>query len=122
MKPVTERGLQLAEGDLVMAAYARRRRMYDQCVSHCRQALEKLLKAIWEEKQDFGSPPKTHNLGALAKQLLPDLDDATSEFLQRLARQYLPARNAEYEYSVEEAADYHRRTREIFSWLRRQLT
>ena len=107
MKPVTERGLQLAEGD-----------------SHCRQALEKLLKAIWEEKQDFGSPPKTHNLGALAKQLLPDLDDATSEFLQRLARQYLPARYAEYEpeYSVEEAADYHRRTREIFSWLRRQLT
>jgi HEPN domain-containing protein len=106
-----------------MAAYARRRKLYVQCVFHCHQAVEKMLKAIWEERQDVGSPPKTHNLAALANELFQELSAQDSEFLQRLARQYLPARYAEYEpeYSLEETGEFYTRTGELFSWLRQQL-
>ena len=124
MKPETERALQLAEGDFVMAGYARRRKLLEQCIFHCHQTLEKTLKAIWEERLDTGSPPKTHNLAMLAQELFPDLPPPDLELLQRLARQYLPSRYAEYQavYSVEETNEFYIRTREMFSWLRQQLT
>lgn len=124
MKPESKRALELAEGDLVMAGYARRRKLHEQCVFHCHQALEKILKAIWEERASEGSPPRTHNIASLALQLFPDLRDEDLRLLERLARQYLPSRYVEYEtvYSEQDAATYYRRSREIFAWLRQQLS
>ena len=124
MKPETERGVHLAEHDLRMAAYARREKMFEQCVYHCHQAIEKLLKATWTERREQGTVPRTHNLAGLANDLFAEIAEEDLLLLQRLARQYLPTRYSEYEaeYSAREAGEYYNRTSEIFSWLRQQLT
>jgi HEPN domain-containing protein len=124
VKPETDRGIQLAEGDLQMAAYARRRRLNEQCIYHCHQALAKLLKAIWTERHTSSSVPKTHNLGSLSIELFPDLGAEDHELLQRIGRQYLPSRYAEYDpqYSRDEVAELHRGTQRIYAWLRQQLS
>jgi HEPN domain-containing protein len=113
---------QSAERDLRVATLTVQDGLYDQCIFHCQQALEKALKAVWIDQRG-GVPPKTHNIAGLATELALELPDDRLKFLQRLAEQYLPSRYADFqiEYSVEQASYYYENTSEMLLWLRQQL-
>ena len=87
MKEMTQRWLHTAENDLAMSGMAHSHGYFDQCVFHCQQAMEKLLKALWIEL--LGRPhPRTHGLRAIAESLPLELPEEQLMFLQRLANQY----------------------------------
>jgi HEPN domain-containing protein len=124
VKPETERWVKQSKDDLVMAAFARERGMYDQCVFHCQQALEKILKAIWLDRNQSRPHPRTHNLAELARQLSLDPSDDQLRFFQRLTEQYLPSHYADYdiEYPEEVGNYYYQHTEDTYAWLRQQLS
>jgi HEPN domain-containing protein len=105
-----------------MAGIAFDHEFFDQCVFHCQQSIEKLLKAMWVEWRDRPHP-KTHGLRALAESLPLALSDAQRVFLQRLGNQYLPSHYADFdtEYDESVAVYYLHATREVYGWLRPQL-
>lgn len=123
VKPETGRWLKHAEDDLAIADMALNRGLYSQCVFHCQQALEKLLKAHWIEHLEEPHP-RTHNLAALALRLDIGATDQQLAFLQRLAEQYLPSHYADFdvEYPEEAGRYYYRLTEETYAWLRQQLS
>ena len=94
------------------------------CVFHCQQALEKVLKATWVEKASEGVPPRKHDLIALAREVGLELSQEQIDFLGDLSGQYNASRYGDVavEYSREEAENYYQRTRELFAWLRQQLS
>ena len=81
MKPLTREWVEKAEGDFQVAAQIMRRRkqrVYDAACFHAQQSVEKYFKARLCEA---GAPfPKTHDLAALLKLLLP-LEPLWSAFL-----------------------------------------
>ncbi|MFQ5880461.1 MAG: HEPN domain-containing protein [Dehalococcoidia bacterium] len=107
-----------------MAEAALERELYSPCVFHCQQALEKVLKAMWIGKAPEGVPPRRHNLVELAEEVGLQLSPEQLSFLSDLSRQYMPSRYGDVavEYSRQEAENYHRKTRELFPWLRQQLS
>ena len=123
MKETTRRWLQTAENDLAVARIAHENGFYNQCVFHCQQAVEKVLKAIWIERLGQ-THPKTHNLAFLAIQLDLDVSDERLTLLQDLAEQYLPSHYAdlEVEYPEEESSEYLSLSTETFHWLRQLLS
>lgn len=72
MKPLTQEWVEKAEGDFQVAAQImrrRRQRVYDAACFHAQQTVEKYFKAgLCEAGVVF---PKTHDLAALLKLLLP---------------------------------------------------
>ena len=72
MKPLTQEWVEKAEGDFQVATQIMRRRkqrVYDAACFHAQQTVEKYLKArLCEAVVAF---PKTHDLAALLKLLLP---------------------------------------------------
>jgi hypothetical protein len=72
MKPLTREWVEKAEGDFQVAAQIMRRRkhrVFDAACFHAQQAVEKYFKArLCEAGVAF---PKTHDLAALLKLLLP---------------------------------------------------
>ncbi len=124
MKPETERWLELAREDLQMAGAALEGSLFRPCIFHCQQALEKAIKAMWLEKALEGVPPRTHQLVALAEEVGIRLSQDQVDFLDDLSGQYNPSRYGDVavEYSHEEAENYHEGTKELFSWLRQQLS
>jgi len=72
MKPLTQEWVEKAEGDFQVAAQIMRRRkerVFDAACFHAQQAVEKYFKArLCEAGVSF---PKTHDLVALLKLLLP---------------------------------------------------
>lgn len=58
--------VELAEEDLAIARDLHRSAHYLAAAYHCQQALEKMLKALVQQRQD-DPPPRTHNLAELAK-------------------------------------------------------
>jgi HEPN domain-containing protein len=83
MKPLTQEWVEKAEGDFPVAAQIMRRRkqrVYDAACFHAQQTVEKYFKArLCEAGVVF---PKTHDLAALLKLLLP-LEPLWSAFLQQ---------------------------------------
>ncbi|MGP8201509.1 MAG: HEPN domain-containing protein [Limisphaerales bacterium] len=81
MKPLTREWVEKAEGDFQVAAQIMRRRkqrVYDAACFHAQQTVEKYFKArLCEAGVAF---PKTHDLAALLKLLLP-LEPLWSAFL-----------------------------------------
>jgi len=81
MKPLTREWVEKAEGDFQVAAQIMRRRkqrVHDAACFHAQQAVEKYFKArLCEAGMAF---PKTHDLVALLKLLLP-LEPLWSDFL-----------------------------------------
>jgi HEPN domain-containing protein len=122
MKETTRRWLRTAENDLEMAGIALEHEFFDQCVFHCQQSIEKLLKAMWIEWLEKPHP-KTHGLRALAQALPLELSDERRNFLERLGNQYLPSHYADSDTEYDEgvALYYQSGTREMYEWLRRQL-
>ena len=123
MKETTRRWLQTADNDLAVARLAHTNGFYNQCVFHCQQAVEKVLKAIWIERLGE-THPRTHNLAHLALQLRLDVSDEQLTILQDLADQYLPSHYAdvEVEYPEDESSGYLALTSETFRWLRQLLS
>jgi HEPN domain-containing protein len=124
VKPATERWLKIAEGDLAMAVHGFDDKLFGQCIFHCQQALEKVLKGLWIERSEELMPPRTHNLPRLAREAGLALSEDQFRFLQRLSEQYLPTRYGylDSELPEEAAISYHEQTKEMFEWLRQQLT
>jgi len=93
-------------------------------IFHCQQAIEKLLKAMWIERADLGSPPKTHSLNELVQGLGLQVSAERKEFLQTLTNQYVPTRYADFEveYQVDQVQWYLDTTTEVVEWLRQQLS
>jgi len=58
--------VELAEEDLAIARDLHRSAHYLAAAYHCQQALEKMLKALVQQRQD-DPPPRTHNLQELAE-------------------------------------------------------
>jgi HEPN domain-containing protein len=81
MKPLTREWVEKAEGDFqvtVQIMRRRRQRVYDAACFHAQQSVEKYFKArLCEAGMAF---PKTHDLAALLKLLLP-LEPLWSAFL-----------------------------------------
>lgn len=88
-----------------------RERLYAPAVFHCQQAVEKLLKAIWvRNRQEV--PPRTHNLGDLAK-VLGSFDEVHRRFLADLSIQAVATRYAgQGIYTGPVAEGYLRKTEE----------
>lgn len=124
MKRETREWVEIAEGDLKAARLMLEGEFCPQRVFHCHEAVEKILKGLWIEHTSQGVPPKIHDLPALAKQAGLRLSRQQTEFLGKLAEQYLPTRygDAVVEYPRKVAEDYYRQTEELFSWLRQQLS
>jgi HEPN domain-containing protein len=123
VKPATSLWVIRAEGDLKVAELVLGIDLFEQCIFHCQQSLEKILKALWIERGDLGPPPKVHSLNQLAQGLGLDLEPSIREFLQRLTNQYIPTRYADYEveFSREQTTPYLEQTLEVYTWLRTQL-
>ena len=107
-----------------MSEVALERPLLSPCVFHCRQALEKLLKALWIEKSMEGFPPRRHDLVALSKEVGLELTEEQNLFLDDLSSQYKPSRYGDVaaEYTWHETATYLAKTRELFQWLQQRLS
>lgn len=124
MKPETEEWLQVAQHDLGAARALLGEGFYQGSVFYCQQAVEKLLKAIWTERRESGTHPRTHNLVKLASALEIEPPGHLAYLLNELTDQVFPSRYPEpgwgYEKSV--ADEYCRMTEELCEWLRQLLT
>ena len=94
-------------------------------VFYCQQAIEKLLKAMWIER--LGStPPRTHSLRALARDLQVPLTRDQAALLHNLTYEYTPSRYPDVGimdivYDLKDTAKYLAETQEFYQWLRPQL-
>ena len=123
MKPETERWLRRAAHDLELATVALDRQMEEEGLFHCQQALEKALKALVTERQGLRHVRRTHDLVSLADELELPLAEADMLLLRRLGEMYVPSRYGDEDVDLEDEAlaDWLRRSKELFEWLRQQL-
>lgn len=124
MKQETQDWVALAETDLQAAQVLLEAGLFSPVVFHCQQGVEKLLKAIWIEAATEGSPPRIHDLVALAKLLAIPMTSEQLDFLARLSEQYIPTRYADRlaEYAHDTVEGYLEETQGFFAWLRPQLS
>lgn len=124
MDKKTQTWLELAENDLEFAGQIVRNRQRPYFACHfCHQAVEKVLKALVQQRT-AEIPPRTHNLLMLAKLTGIDLSEDQNKFLLRLNPHYIGTRYPDdlarfyKQYTEEYAANLFRETREIFLWLK----
>ena len=124
MKPETKEWLEIAESDLTAARVVLAEGLFQQTVFCCQQAIEKLLKAIWTEGRGAGTHPRTHNLVKLANDLGLVLTKERRDLMFGLTDQIFPSRYPEagWRYTQKVAEEYYNSTKELFDWLRQQLT
>ena len=124
MKPETERWLRRATDDLAAASLTLDQRMEELSLFHCQQALEKLLKAIVVERLGSGYVRRTHDLVSLAEELQLELQEEEMKLVRRLGELYMPSRYGDEDVDLEDEllADWLARTKELFAWLRQQLS
>jgi HEPN domain-containing protein len=92
----------------------------------CQQAVEKLVKGLYVLYID-DNVPKTHNIRVLIERfesLLPEaVTDERYNLFEDLTIHYLNGRYADYKEKLSErlneqaAADFYKRTKEVFAWL-----
>lgn len=127
MKKKTETWLTLAENDLEFAKQIlqNKQRPYFAC-NECHQAIEKILKAIIQEKTNE-IPPRTHNLFMLAKLTKISFSEDQNNFLLRLNPHYMGTRYPDdlvafqRQYTKKYAAELFHKTEELFLWLKNFL-
>ena len=124
MKRETGIWLGRAEGDLTMAELGLGRGLFDQCIFHCQQALEKLLKAILIERSPTSRARRSHDLVLLAEAVELTLSREQFQFLRRLGELYVPSRygdeDVDFDYAASET--WLLQTKELFAWLRQLLS
>jgi HEPN domain-containing protein len=128
MKPQTETWLEMAENDLAFAREVLQHGQRPFYAAHfCHQSVEKLLKAIVQERSE-DTPPRTHNFTILIKHAGIDLPPEKEEILLSLAPHYLATRYPEdisrlyRQYTDDYVRNLLSRTEELFSWLKTGLT
>lgn len=128
MKEKATTWLELAENDLEFArGILRGGQRPHYAVHYCHQAIEKLLKAIVQERSSE-DPKRTHNFKTLCQQAKLKLPENIEAFLVRLSPHYLASRYPEdmkkfYAlYTTAYAAKLLQETERSFAWLRGQLT
>jgi HEPN domain-containing protein len=124
MKSETQAWLKSTEGDLFLARAALNADFLGQCLFHCEQTIEKLLKALWIEGSEVGVPDRTHELAQLAAELNLPLTAEQGNLLDFLYEQYTSSRypDEEPEYSKEAVQRVYDQTQEFAGWLRQRLS
>ena len=114
--------LKIAKYDLETAKAMLEKGRYLYVLFMCQQAVEKILKAIYNKhKKEFA--PRTHNLTYLGDILNLEMDEKKKEFLAELNQFYLGSRYPGEQKELSEAIDKHkarfywRKTKEVFQWL-----
>lgn len=96
---------------------------YDWCLFVGHLALEKLLKAIFVDRNDNNMPPKIHNLVRLAELSQIELNDEQKTLLDKINDFNLQTRYPDYKLEFykrcteEYAKDYLDKIKEIYTWL-----
>lgn len=125
MREVTRKWLEFARRDLKDAALQFQNKAYEDCVWHCHQTMEKLLKAIIVEKGIKFR--KTHDLINLVKDAEITLPRPILEFLEDLNPYYQPIRYPDAALLSKEAykrptvQKIFRKTKEVAKWLEEKL-
>ena len=120
MKPETKDWLRIADHDIGAAASLLADGYLQGAAFFCQQAVEKLLKAkLTEQAVDF---PKTHDLAELAD--LADLKTTVAHrvLLARLSDHAVESRYPGADYNEGEIRALFDETKDIFEWLRAQLS
>lgn len=123
MKPQTEHWLEMAEYDLGTAEAMFKSRRYVYVIFMCHLCIEKALKGcVMELGGRF--PPYTHNLTYLLEISGLDMPADLSDFVFKISDLNVATRYPEdlNRFGRSHAKDYLDGTREVFSWLRQQLT
>ncbi len=109
MKPETEQWLEIADHDIGAAGSLLGNGYFQQTVFYGQPSVEKLMKAIWTERNGTGTHPRVHNLVKLADGLGLDVPTHLRYLLHDLTDQILPSRYPEagWQYNREVAEEYY---------------
>lgn len=128
MKAQTKTWLEMAENDLAFAQDIIKRKQRPFYAAHfCHQSVEKILKAIIQERTNE-MPPKTHNFNLLSKHANLKLPADMESILLSLAPHYLGTRYPEdisklyQQYTFDYVKQILERTEALFAWLKNTLT
>lgn len=125
---IIDNWLSLAEYDLATAHDMSKAKRYLYVAFMCQQAIEKLLKACYV-KQHASTPPYTHNLLRLVRELSfrDEMSDEAMASIEDLNSYYIESR---YTEDIEElskllteakAVSVLNSTKELFEWIRAKL-
>ena len=112
-----------AEHDLESAEVIFDSKRYDWCLFVGHLALEKILKAIFVERNDNNMPPKIHNLVRLAELSKIELTDNQKFLLDKINDFNIQARYPDYKLEFyqrcneEYTNDYLSKIKEFYIWL-----
>ncbi len=100
---------------------------YDWCLFVGHLALEKMLKAIFVDRNDNNMPPKVHNLVRLAELSKIKLDEEQKLLLDKINDFNIQARYPDYKLEFykrcteEYTSDYLGKIKEFYQWFSSQL-
>jgi HEPN domain-containing protein len=127
LKPQTKTWLEMAQNDLDFARDILRNKQRPFYAAHfCHQSIEKILKAVVQERTGE-VPPRTHNFNILSKNAGLNLPDYISDILLSLAPHYLGTRypediqNLYRQYTEEYVQEMFGNTETLFQWLQNVL-
>lgn len=120
MKTITKEWLNFSERDLQDALILFHNKSYKNCVLHCHQAIEKILKAIIAENNY--NLIRTHDLINLVNETKLRLPKEVLNFVDELNPHYLPAKypdiTFQFKYNKIRVKIMLSKTKEVFKWLR----
>lgn len=123
MKNITKEWLYSANSDLQDAGVLFQNKSYKNCVLHCHQAIEKILKSIIVER-DYRLI-RIHDLITLVNDAKVKLPKDIMVFIDELNPHYLPAKYPDitfkFNYSKLKVKGMLEKTKEVFKWLRLEL-
>jgi HEPN domain-containing protein len=114
--------LEGAQHDLESAEAIFNSGRYDWCLYVGHLALEKIIKAVFVEKNDNNIPPKIHNLVRLAELSRIELNDEQKFFLDKVNDFNIQTRYPDYKHEfykicdVEYAKENMSKIKEFYSW------
>lgn len=127
MKEKTKTWLELAENDLEFAQSILKNNARPYYAAHfCHQAIEKLLKAIVQEKTEE-NPKRTHSFKSLCEQCKIKLPEEIEKYFIKLSPHYLASRYPEdlkdlyRQYNFSYVEEMLIETKEAFQWLKTYL-
>lgn len=120
----TQTWLELAENDMEFAEQIIRNKQRPYYACHqCHQTIEKVIKAIIQEKSGE-IPPRTHNLMTLIKLTGMSPSEGQIKFLLRLNPHYMGTKYPDdmikfyKQYTDVYASNLFKETKEVFLWLK----
>jgi HEPN domain-containing protein len=120
MKIIAKEWLNYAERDLQDAGLLYGAKSYKNCILHCHQAIEKLLKAIIIQKGY--QLIRTHDLISLTDSAKLELPESVMDFIGQLNPHYLPVKypdvTLKFSYTKAKVYSILNKTKEVFRWLR----